>query len=57
MGTSQATPLVAGAVALAFDRGKISSIDDVKKRMKAAWGKEKDPRWGWGLLRWQVIAG
>jgi subtilisin family serine protease len=57
MGTSQATPLVAGAVALAFDRGKISSIDDVKKRMKAAWGKEKSPRWGWGLLRWQVIAG
>ena len=57
MGTSQATPLVAGAVALAFDRSKISSIDDVKQRMKAAWGREKSPRWGWGLLRWQVIAG
>jgi len=57
MGTSQATPLVAGAVALAFDRGLISSIDDVKNRMKAAWGKEKSPRWGWGLLRWSIIAG
>jgi subtilisin family serine protease len=57
MGTSQSTPLVAGAVALAFDRGLISSIDDVKNRMKAAWGKEKDPRWGWGLLKWSIIAG
>jgi len=55
MGTSMATPQVAGLVALAIDKGKIFSTDQVKNKMRASWGDKKSNSWGWGLIKWSVL--
>jgi len=55
MGTSMATPQVAGLVALAIDTGKIFSTDQVKNKMSASWGDKKSNSWGWGLIKWPVL--
>ena len=51
IGTSMATPHVAGLVALAIDRGLINSIDDVKSKMAGT----KDSEKGYGLLKWSIL--
>ncbi|MEM2946599.1 MAG: S8 family serine peptidase, partial [Thermoproteota archaeon] len=53
IGTSMATPHVAGLVALAIDKGLVGNIDDVKARM-ARFG-EKSANKGYGLLTWSKL--
>jgi len=52
-GTSMATPLTAGTVALALDRGLISSAADVKRKMSRF--QAKNPETGFGLLTWEKL--
>jgi len=53
IGTSMATPHVAGLVALAIDKGLVGNIDDVKARMKRFGEKSADK--GYGLLTWSKL--
>ncbi len=53
IGTSMATPHVAGLVALAIDRDLVRNIDDVKAKM-ARFG-EKTIDKGYGLLTWSKL--
>lgn len=48
-GTSQATPVVAGAIAILLDRGIISTANDFKRIMSKGW-TEKSPKVGFGIF-------
>jgi len=54
-GSSQATPHVAGLVALAIDKGFVNNIDDAKARMKKI-SPEKTRDQGYGLLKWDMLS-
>lgn len=54
IGTSMATPHVAGIVALLVDRGAAKTVDDVKNVMRAI-SKQKNPETGWGLLKYSYF--
>lgn len=56
-GSSQATPMAAGLIALAYDRGLIRTADDVRLRLAANAQNKKDPSSGagWGLLTWDTL--
>lgn len=51
MGTSMATPLVAGIITLwqEYTGGKLT-VDDIKKIFKTMSGRKKDNDWGYGLI-------
>ena len=51
-GTSMATPAAAGLLALALERGIISTQQDVKAKLR---GVSKDKSSGWGLLTWSRL--
>lgn len=51
-GTSMATPITAGMVSLALDRGYIDDVAEIKKRMAR---KAKEIDRGYGLLTWDVL--
>jgi len=51
IGTSMATPHVAGIVGLLYDRGKVRTVEDIKRIMKEK-GHSKDIETGYGLLKY-----
>lgn len=53
-GTSQATPHVAGLIALAIDRGLIRNVNDVKTLMRNS-SSEKKTDVGYGLLQLSML--
>ena len=55
MGTSMSTPVSAGMIALALDRGLIRNAADVKAKLKAASTEPKSPLHGYGLLDWKKL--
>jgi len=62
IGTSMATPHVAGVVSLLVDRGAVTKPDDIKLVMKLSVEgeeeeKEKNPETGYGLLKYSYFRG
>ena len=49
-GTSMSTPIAAGMIALALDRGYIKSAAEVRAKLKRYWTGEKSESMGYGLL-------
>ena len=54
-GTSMATPIATGLIAILLKAGKINSVEDVKARMREV-AKEKDETAGYGLLKASYFA-
>jgi subtilisin family serine protease len=49
-GSSMATPIVSGSVAILLDRGKIKTARDFKRRMAESCGTQKSSEVGYGLF-------